>query len=231
MKSTPILQNYPTFFKSIRHLNVHGKIVSLIDEKVLLEQCRKQNRNAQKTLYDTHFKKMMPICLRYLKSEEDALEVLNTAFLKVFAKINQFKSEGSLEAWIKRIVINSSIDYVRSSKSYKANFIHTNEFHLYGEPGEEDDAITHMFDAALDFSKEEIFEMVAELPPATRIVFNLYVIDEFTHRQIAGNLKISEGTSKWHLSNARKILKEKINHVVAVKNKNLNHGEEAKWHR
>jgi RNA polymerase sigma-70 factor (ECF subfamily) len=202
----------------------------MLNEKALVEQCRDQNRHAQKELFDKYFNKMMTICLRYLKSEDDALEALNNAFLKIFAKINQYKSEGSLEAWIKRIVINSSIDFVRSNKSYRANFIQTSEFHLYGEP--EDAAVLSddKFDA-LDFSKEEIFEMVEELPPATRVVFNLYVVDEFSHQQISENLKISEGTSKWHLSNARKMLKEKINKAVILKNKNSNHGEETAKHR
>lgn len=200
-------------------------MVSLLDEKALAEQCRKQNRHAQKVLFDKYFSKMMTVCLRYLKSEEDALEAVNNAFLKVFAKINQYKSEGSLESWVKRIVINTSIDFVRSNKSYRASFIHTSEFHLYGEPAEENGLTGEGVDAT-DFSKEELFDMVAELPPATRIVFNLYVIDEFSHRQISENLKISEGTSKWHLSNARKILKEKINRAVILKKNNPAHGEE-----
>ena len=165
----------------------------------------------------------MPICLRYLKSEEDSLEVINNAFLKVFDKISQYKSEGSLESWIKRIVINSTIDFVRSNKSYKENFIHTNEFHLYGEPREETELIEE-FDTSLDFTKEEIFEMVAKLPQATRVVFNLFVIDDFSHKQICERLKISTGTSKWHLSNARRLLKEKLNQAVVIKSKNLNHG-------
>lgn len=198
-------------------LNIH-------DEKALVEECRKQNRNAQKTLFDKYFKKMMTICLRYLKSEADALEALNNAFLKVFSKIEQYKSAGSLEGWIKKIVVNSSIDFVRSTKSYRTNFIHTNEFNRYGEDGASTDSTDEWVDDSLDFSKEEIFEMVAELPQATRIVFNLYVMDEFTHRQISEKLKISEGTSKWHLSNARKLLKEKINQAVVAKNKNSIHG-------
>jgi len=205
-------------------------MISMLNEKALVEQCRDQNRHAQKELFDRYFNKMMTICLRYLKSEDDALEALNNAFLKIFAKINQYKSEGSLEAWIKRIVINSSIDFVRSNKSYRANFIQTSEFHLYGEPEDADVLPDDKFDA-LDFSKEEIFEMVEELPPATRVVFNLYVVDEFSHQQISENLKISEGTSKWHLSNARKMLKEKINKAVILKNKNSNHGEETAKHR
>ena len=198
-------------------------MLSILDEKRLIEQCRKKDRHAQRILFDTHYKKMMPVCLRYLKSEDDSLEVINNAFLKVFDKLHQYKSEGSLESWIKRIVINCTIDFVRSNKAYKDNFIHTNEFHLYGEPREEND-LTEEFEGNINISKEEILDMVSKLPPATRVVFNLYVIDEFSHQQICEKLKISVGTSKWHLSNARKLLKEKLNQAIRVKNKNVNHG-------
>lgn len=198
-------------------------MLSILDEKQLIEQCRKKNRHAQRILFETHYKKMMPVCLRYLKSEDDTLEVINNAFLKIFDKLHQYKSEGSLESWIKRIVINCTIDFVRSNKSYRDNFIHTNEFHLYGEPHEED-YLTEDFENNEDISKEEILDMVSKLPPATRVVFNLYVIDDFSHQQICDKLKISIGTSKWHLSNARKLLKEKLIQGTGVKNKNFNHG-------
>ncbi|CAN5406488.1 sigma-70 family RNA polymerase sigma factor [soil metagenome] len=213
---------YPTISGNVRHPGVHEKVLNFTEGQVLLELCRKQDRSAQKTLYEMHFQQMMTVCQRYLKSEDDAREVLNDAFLKVFSKIHQFKSEGSLAAWIKRIVINTSIDFVRSNKSYKTNFIHTSEFKMYGNPAESDEA--DALNSLPDLSKEEIFRMVEDLPPATRIVFNLYVIDEFTHKQIAKSLNISEGTSKWHLSNARKILRKKINRGVVSKY----HGEETK---
>ena len=200
-------------------------MLNVPNEKVLVEQCQNQNRNAQRILFDRYFKKMMTICLRYLTNEQDALEVLNNSFLKVFSKIKQFKSEGSLEGWIKRIVINSSIDFARGNKSYRKNFIHTNDFSHKSEDNEESNLKNNWFDIALDFSKEDIFKMVAELPPASRLVFNLYVIDGFSHKQIAENLKISEGTSKWHLSNARKILQEKIHKTASLKQKNSTHGE------
>ena len=193
------------------------------DEKSLVEQCRKQNSKAQQILFDRYFNKMMNVCLRYLKNEQDAFEVLNNAFLKVFAKINQFKSEGSLEGWIKKIVINSSIDFVRSNKLYRANFIFTGEFQHFADHENENKSLEISVDA-LDLSKEEIFDLVAELPPVPRIVLNLYVMDEFSHKQIAEQLKISEGTSRWYLSNARKILKEKIQQAVVLKNNNSNHG-------
>ncbi len=197
---------------------------NILDNEGLIEQCKKQNRNAQKILYDQHFNKMMAICMRYLRNEEDASEVINNAFLKVFSKISQCKSEGSLESWVKRIVINCSIDFVRSNKAYREKFLHTNEFALYA-PADDGDMAQEVFPVdMLNLSTGQIFEMVKELPPATRVVFNLYVIDQFTHRQISRNLKISEGTSKWHLSNARKMLKQKINQGIKTKNTESSHG-------
>ncbi|MEO5675557.1 MAG: RNA polymerase sigma factor [Chitinophagales bacterium] len=197
---------------------------NILDNEGLIEQCKKQNRNAQKILYDQHFNRMMAICMRYLRNEEDASEVLNNAFLKVFSKISQYKSEGSLEGWVKRIVINCSIDFVRSNKTYREKFLHTNEFALYVPPDADDPAQEVFPLDMMNLSTGQIFEMVKELPPATRVVFNLYVIDQFTHRQIARNLKISEGTSKWHLSNARKMLKQKINQGIKTKNTESSHG-------
>ena len=202
-------------------------MLEIEDEKSLIEQCRKQSRHAQRIVYEHYFGKMKAICIRYVKNEEDALEMLNTAFLKVFDKIKQFKAEGSLEGWMKRIVINTCIDFIRGNKNYKNKFVLTNEFAFYGAPAEEqaeEDA-----NDLPQLSKEEIFEIVNELPPATRVVFNLYVIDEFTHKEIAGQLKISEGTSKWHLSNARKMLREKINKQQnEAKNKTLDENRERK---
>lgn len=201
-------------------------MLKMIDEHTLIQECLRQNGSAQKILYKKFFPKMIAVCLRYLKNKEDASEVLNSAFLKVFEKLKQYKSEGSLEGWIKRIVINSSLDFIRSNKSYRDKFILTDEFAMYGSPEEMSRNAVNLPDAEMYMSKEEIFELVGELPPATRIVFNLYVIDNFSHRQIAQQLNISAGTSQWHLSNARKILKEKINEAVNKKNKsnNITHG-------
>ncbi len=201
-------------------------MLNILNEKELVEQCQKQNRNAQKILYDKYHGKMRAICMRYLKSEEDAFEVLNSAFLKVFSKIKEYKAKGSLEGWIKRIVVNASIDFIRSNKEYKNKFILTNEFSLYASPEEEDLSSFSFSNIDSHLSKDQLFELITELPPATRIVFNLYVIDDFSHKQISEQLKISEGTSKWHLSNARKILREKINQAVIKINKDSNHGKE-----
>ena len=216
----------PTLSDGHRHENVHGRISNIDDENSLVEQCRGQSRSAQKALYELYSGKMLTICLRYLKNEDDAMEVLNNAFLKVFSKITQYKSEGSLEGWIKRIVINSAIDFVRGNRTYKKKFILTDEFSLYGSPEEENGFGSDFYDTEIMVSTEQVFELVKELPPATRVVFNLYVVDEFKHHEIADRLKISEGTSKWHLSNARKILREKIKKVITIPHtsKNFYHG-------
>ncbi len=177
---------------------------------LLVEQCRKQNSFAQRFLFDKYYEKMYAVCLRYFRNEEEASDVINRAFLKVFDKIKQYKAEGSLGAWIKRIVINTAIDYIRSNKEYKKRFIAVEEFSLYGFP-KENDADNDVFAVMGEhFSKEDLFNFVSDLPPATRAVFNLYAIDEFKHKEIAQQLKISEGTSKWHLANARKLLSERI---------------------
>lgn len=197
-------------------------MLKMLNENSLVRECLQQNANAQKILYKKFFPKMIAVSLRYLKNKEDASEVLNNAFLKVFEKLKQYKFEGSLEGWIKRIVINASLDFIRSNKSYRDKFILTDEFTLYGSPEEPDRAEISFPDAELYLSKEEIFELVSELPPATRIVFNLYVVDDFSHKQIAQQLNISTGTSQWHLSNARKLLKEKINRAVIKKNNSSN---------
>src|SRR5262245_53880876 len=170
-------------------------MLKMVDEHALIQECLRQNNNAQKILYKKFFPKMIAVCLRYLKNKEDASEVLNTAFLKVFEKLNQYKSEGSLEGWIKRIVINSSLDFIRSNKAYRNKFILTDEFPMYDSP-EADQSAIHFQDAGLYLSSEEIFELISELPPATRIVFNLYVVDDFSHKQIAQQLSISTGTSQ-----------------------------------
>jgi DNA-directed RNA polymerase specialized sigma24 family protein len=119
------------------------------------------------------------------------------------------------------------LDCIKAQKKYKQNFIQTNEFNLYGEPDAQHNDLDGWWEAATAIPAELLYQLIKELPLATRTVFNLYVIDGITHVQIAVQLKISTGTSKWHLSNARKILKEKIS--IMLSNKNFNDGtKEAK---
>jgi RNA polymerase sigma factor (sigma-70 family) len=188
-----------------------------IDEHRLVDQCLLQNSSAQKALYEKYFPKMMAICMRYFKNNEDAWEVLNTAFLKIFSKLSQYNSEGSLEAWIKKVVINTCLDFIKSKKSYRNKFVLTNEFKSIYTNEDIGAPNTYLNEIGSHLSDEELFELVTELPVASRIVFNMYVIDDFTHKKIADQLNISEGTSKWHLSNARKIMKDKIYQALSKK--------------
>ena len=179
----------------------------MLTEEVLIQNCIRHDRNAQKTLFEKFSGKMMTVCLRYINNKDDASVILNTAFMKVFKSISQFKTDGSLEGWIKRIVINCAIDFIRADKSYNR------QIQLVADdyPDKETAALD---EGDVDFlntvSIDELLQLVNELSPVTKSVFNLFAIDEFTHRQIGERLGISEGTSRWHVSEARKKLQHRI---------------------
>lgn len=144
---------------------------------------------------------MMTICLRYTKNDEDAVDVLNNGFLKVFKNIQRYdSSQASLYTWIRTIVINSCLDFIRQ----KQKLDKVSELN--------EDAEVHIApDVVSKIKTAELLEQVRRLAPATQAVFNLYVIEGYNHKEIAQLLSISEGTSKWHLSEARKNLQQLIN--------------------
>ena len=142
----------------------------------------------------------MNLCLRYTKNEADAMEVLNTGFYKVYKHIEKFDNrKASVYTWIRTIIINSCLDHIKSRQA---------------APGTR--VLEQAVDSALPpasikgLSATEILEFVRQLPPASQAVFNLYVTDGFNHKEIAHLMGIKEGTSKWHLSEARKILQKLI---------------------
>jgi RNA polymerase sigma-70 factor (ECF subfamily) len=144
---------------------------------------------------------MMNLCLRYTKNETDALEVLNTGFYKVFKNIGQFDpGKASLYTWIRTIIINSCLDFIKAKQTLSGT-------------GELEQAVNvHVPPAAIsNLSATAILKLVRELPAATQAVFNLYVMEGYTHAEIGKLAGISEGTSKWHLSEARKKLQKMIN--------------------
>ena len=175
------------------------------DDKDLIKGCLLQNRLAQKYLYEKYYGQMLGICMRYSKDREEATEILNIAFLKVFTKLDMYKPTGSFPGWIARIVFNASIDYVRKNTKYNK----TMNFEIEKENSVHNEAIDVI-------ATEELFETIQKLPPASRNVFSLYVIDGFKHHEIAKQLNISEGTSKWHLSAARKSLREMISFETRI---------------
>jgi RNA polymerase sigma factor (sigma-70 family) len=168
-----------------------------LHEDELVAGCRERNRKAQQQLYSDYSGKMYAICCRYIKSKMEAEDVLVTAFTKVFDKIDQFKSEGSFEGWIRRIVVNESLTWLRKNRS------------MYLETDlEKADYEPHYESLSDHLEAEDLLKITQQLPAGYQIVFNLYAIDGYSHKEIAEQLNISENTSKSQLSRARTYLQK-----------------------
>jgi len=163
----------------------------------LIRHCKNQDREAQEQLYRLYAGKLFGLCLKYSDNQAQAEDSLQDGFLTIFAKISQYSNQGSFEGWMKRIVINTCLQKHRSQKLYEI----TNEENLAEEEVEIDDE-----SVSLDY----LLNLIQSLPDRYRQVFNLYVMEGFSHKEIAKMLNISEGTSKSNLSRARLSLKEKI---------------------
>lgn len=151
-------------------------------------------------MYKNYFSVMMQLCLRYTKNESDAGEALNTGFLKVFQNIHRYKPEqASLYTWIRTLVVNSCLSFLKIKRSSETHY-----------ELEEADAIEIDAEAIGRLEAARLLHFIRQLPPATQAVFNLYVMEGYNHKEIGQLLNISEGTSKWHLSEARKALQKMI---------------------
>ena len=170
----------------------------------LVEGCRKNNRLAQKILYEKYFGKMLGIAMRYTKDSNEAVEILNAAFLKVFTSLDKYKDNSNLAGWIAKIVFNCSIDHVRKHTKYRQVM----NFEVECDRPVLNDSINHLH-------AEDLHKLIQKLPTASRSVFCLNVIDGYKHKEIAEMLKITVGTSKWHLANARKELQKLIRQLEA----------------
>lgn len=168
-------------------------------EAEIIEGCIKEKRQFQKMLYERYYSKMMGVCMRYANGKEQATEILNIGFMKVFQSIASYASKGgNLESWIYRIMVNAAIDFLRAEVR-----------HRHAEM----DATIYVEDNSnviADLNAEQILELVNQLTPGYRTVFNLYVIEGYTHPEIAGLLGINEGTSKSNLAKARAKLQDMI---------------------
>jgi len=172
---------------------------------LFLEGCKQQDRESQRMLYKHHYAYAMNICLRYSQNREEAKEILNDGFMKVFSKIEQYNPETSFLGWLRKIMINTAIDHYRKEVKHYHHASIENE-HLQVTK-------TSVLD---DISHEELMQLVQQLSPAYRAVFNLYAIDGYNHKEIAEILGISEGTSKSNLSKAREVLREKLQKIQNV---------------
>ena len=167
--------------------------------QMLLEGCLRGDRKSQELLYKQFYGYAMSICMRYARGRDEALEILNDGFLKVFTRTAQYDSERSFKGWLRRIMINTALDYYRQQVK-----------HYHHQDVEEAQAAPVEATAIGDLSHEELIGMIARLTPAYRLVFNLYGIDGYTHEEIAQQLGISSGTSKSNLARARMHLKEMV---------------------
>lgn len=178
----------------------------------LIEQCKAHDRLAQKALYEQCFPVLMAVCARYHKQEADAVHVLNEGFLKIVTNLDKYKTEVPFEAWIRRIMLNTVIDDFRKNKKY----------YQQTDFGVSDGLERNNTTQAISLNEGEralimkdIYKLIQNLPPMTNRVFNLHIIDGYSHAEIAEKLEMSVGTSKWHVANARKLLKAAMEKLKA----------------
>lgn len=177
------------------YLHVEGQSSSLEE---LIRGCSRNERGAQEAMYKQFYGRMMGVVRRYIDYPEQAEEVLNNGFLRAFQKIDQYTYKGSFEGWLRKIVFHAVADYVKQHAKYNTQIVLVEKDQLIKK------------DLADNLYYDQLLALIQTLPSSTRSVFNMYVLDGYPHKEIADILGISEGTSKWHLSEGRRILREKI---------------------
>lgn len=180
------------------------------EEEVLIRKCRKHDGQAQKELYDKYAPKMLAVCSRYIREPDQAEDVMISAFVKIFERIDQYKGEGSFEGWIRRIMVNESLTYIRRNKSM---YLEVDIEHADREPDY----------CGLDnqLEADDLLKLIQQLPVGYRTVFNLYAIEGYSHKEIAEQLGVSENTSKSQLSRARTLLQKQLLETERILKENI----------
>jgi RNA polymerase sigma factor (sigma-70 family) len=166
-----------------------------------IQQFQKGNHLIFEKIYQELSPKMYGVCLRYASDKDEAKDILQESFIKIYHQLKTFRGDGSFEGWSRKIVVNTALEYFRTKTKYQSVPLH--DFEEVFEIENDDDILS-------DLSFQEMLLLVQELPPTYRLVFNLYVFEGMKHREIAQELGISEGTSKSNLSDARRILQKKL---------------------
>ena len=185
-----------------------------INLRLIIDGCREGNRQSQRKLYEHFFAYGMGIALRYSKNQHEAEEIFNDAFLKVFFNLDKYDPNFPFKSWFRRLLVNTAIDYLRKYQKYNLNY--TNE--LPPEP------IDHSDSTPLIDDETDALPILQNLSPAYRVVFNLYVMEEYKHHEIAEILDISVGTSKSNLARAKAKLKLLLQQQKAAASKTNEHG-------
>jgi len=174
--------------------------IAMHNENELINGCIKGERKAQRQLYELYSHKMLAVSLRYAKSQPEAEDIIQEAFIKVFKNIESFRKEAKLYTWIKRIVVNTALNYQRS-KLYLYPMVDVTEMHDMKEERE---------DILGRFQMEEMLAMIQELPTGCQVIFNLFAIEGYQHDEIAKELNINVGTSKSQYARAKMLLRNRI---------------------
>ncbi|PWL31428.1 MAG: RNA polymerase subunit sigma-70 [Fluviicola sp. XM-24bin1] len=171
-----------------------------MDDSALVKKCLKGDARAQRALFDKFAPKMLGVCMRYAKNTEQAEDVLQDGFVKVFTKLSNYSGNGSLEGWIRRIIVNTALDEIRRNVKFKDNVnVDDVDYKL--------ELDSHIVEG---LAADDLMKIVNDLPDGYRVVFNMFAIEGYSHKEIAMQLNISENTSKSQYSRARSYLKVKL---------------------
>jgi RNA polymerase sigma-70 factor, ECF subfamily len=171
---------------------------SAMTEEQLVNECVSGSQSAQKKFYDLFAKKMMGVCLRYTNNYEEAQDVLQEGFIKIFRKLPDFESKGSVEGWVRRIMVNTALDAYRKAKKHQKDVgVDSVEFML--------DSKSFILES---INAEDLLKIIHSIPEGYRVVFNLFAIEGYSHKEIADQLGVTESTSKSQYSRAKKMLRK-----------------------
>lgn len=178
-------------------------------EDDIIKGCLRGDRKYQKMLFDKYFQDMLSVCLRYSRDADEAQDLAQKGFVKVFTKIQMYNGEGSLKGWIHSIMVRTAIDHYR--KLQREQKVRSQEARDWQET--EDPPIE------AELAAEEILKAIQQLSYIQRTVFNLFALEGYSHKEISAELNITEGTSKWHLCEARKALKKALSPIYSVRHR------------
>ncbi|HYH15801.1 MAG TPA: RNA polymerase sigma factor [Flavisolibacter sp.] len=181
-----------------------------MSEELLIEGCLQLDKRCQETLYKQYYPDMLRVCLRYTKTQQEALDILNRGFLKVFTNIASYKQSGVLGAWIRRIMVNTAIDFYREKTAV--------EKVVPLCVGSEDELGQAFIQPEIysRFSSQDILLLLQSLPTNYRLVFTLHAVEGYSYREIAGLMDIKENTCRWYLMEARKLLQERMKQLLLL---------------
>lgn len=171
-----------------------------MEEQQLINECKKGNRLAQKELYNKYSRKMMGVCLRYINERETARDILQDGFVKVFTSLDSFSGIGSFEGWLRRIFVNCALEFLRKSDVLRE----ATDWESITEPVPSETSVIS------ELSASDLMKLIQELPTGFRMVFNLFAIEGYSHKEIGDMLNITESTSRSQYTRARQLLQKRV---------------------